>query len=77
LHDERESSPRISTEAGRQIDCNDEQLESADAPIRISFDPASNANDERDLHDERESSPRISTEAGRQSAFNDEEFAND
>jgi hypothetical protein len=56
----------ICSEAGRQIDCNDEQREKAFASIRVSFDPDSNVNDESDEHDEKELVPRNSTVAGRQ-----------
>jgi hypothetical protein len=73
LHDEKQPSPRNSTEAGREIDLNDEQEENAFASIRISFDPDSNVNDESELHDEKQPSPRNSTEAGREIDLNDEQ----
>jgi hypothetical protein len=73
LHNEKDSSPRNSTEAGRQIDSNDEQPESALGSIRVCFDPDSNVNDESDSHGEKDSSPRNSTDAGRQIDFNDEQ----
>jgi hypothetical protein len=56
----------ISSEAGRQIDFNNEQPESASTSIRVSLDPDSNVNVESDLHDAKERSPRQSTDAGRQ-----------
>jgi hypothetical protein len=71
MHDEKELSPTNSTEAGRQIDSNDEQPQSALASIRLSFDPDRNVNDESDVHSEKELSPRNSTEAGRRNDFND------
>jgi hypothetical protein len=73
LHDEKELSPRNSTEAGRQIDCNDEQPYSARDPIRASFDPYSNVNEESSLQCEKDMSPRNSTEAGREIDCNDEQ----
>jgi hypothetical protein len=73
LHPQKEFSPRNSTEAGRQIDSNDEQSQSALDSIRVSFDPDSNVNDESDLQPEKDFSPRNSTEAGRQIDFNDEQ----
>jgi hypothetical protein len=73
VHDKKELSPRNSSEAGRQIDFNDEQPESAFASIRVSLDPFSNVNDESDSQSEKDSSPRNSTEAGRQIDFNDEQ----
>jgi hypothetical protein len=42
------------SDAGRQIDFNDEQPESTCAPIRVSFDPDSNVKDESDEQDEIE-----------------------
>jgi hypothetical protein len=53
------------SDAGRQSDSNDEHQESAQASIRVSFDPDSNVNDESDLHSQKECSPRNSTKAGR------------
>jgi hypothetical protein len=73
VHFEKELSPRNSTDAGRQIDCNDEQPESARDSIRLSFDLYSNVNNESDLHNEKERLPRNSTDAGRQNDFNDEQ----
>jgi hypothetical protein len=69
-------SPRNLSEAGRQIDCNDEQPESARFSIRVSFDPDSNVNDESDLHPVKDLFPRNSTDAGRQMNFNDEQLRN-
>jgi hypothetical protein len=66
VHSENELSPRNSTEAGRQIDINDEQPPSASDSIRVSFDPNAKVNDESDVQSEKELSPRNSTEAGRQ-----------
>jgi hypothetical protein len=57
LHDVNEPSPRNATEAGRQIDSNDVQSQSARASIRLSFDPDSNVNNESE-QDEREFCPR-------------------
>jgi hypothetical protein len=71
-HPENELSPRNSTEAGRQIDFNDEEPESAFASIRVSFDPDSNVNDESNSHCAKELSPSNSTDAGRQIDFKDE-----
>jgi hypothetical protein len=65
---------RNSTEAGRQIDCNDEQIESADASIRVNFDPISNVNDESDLPDKKERLARDSPEAGREIDRKDEQL---
>jgi hypothetical protein len=73
LHLEKDSLPRNSTDAGRKIDCNDEQPESAPDSIRVSFDPDSNVNDESDWHHWKDSLPRNSTEGGRQIDFNDEQ----
>jgi hypothetical protein len=74
VHSLKEASPRISTDAGRQIDFNEEQGESARASIRVSFDPGSNVNDESESHSLKEASPRNSTEAGRQIDFNEEQY---
>jgi hypothetical protein len=68
--------PSDSTEAGRQIDFNDEHLENASASIRVSFDPDSNVNDDSDQHNEKASSPRNSTEAGRQIDLNEKQLEN-
>jgi hypothetical protein len=57
------------SEAGRQIDFNDEQPESAVDSIRVSFDPDSNVKSESEPHHEKQSTPRDSTEAGRQIDF--------
>jgi hypothetical protein len=73
LQDEKELSPRNSTDAGRQIDANEQQSEKACVSIRVSLDPDSNVNDERESHDEKEFSPTNSTEAGREINFNDEQ----
>jgi hypothetical protein len=73
LHDHKQDPPRDSTDAGMQIDCNDEQPRSAFVPIRVSFDPELNENDESELHNKKEESPRNSTEAGRQIDFNAEQ----
>jgi hypothetical protein len=64
------------TDRGRKIDFNDAQSESAFAPIRVSFDPDSNINDESHQQYEKASSPRNSTDAGRQIDFNDEQPEN-
>jgi hypothetical protein len=53
------------SDAGRQIDSNDEQPKSALGSIRVSFDPDSNVNDESDSQHMKELSPRNSTEVGR------------
>jgi hypothetical protein len=73
LHCEKDSSPRNSTDAGREIDLNDEQPENAFASIRVSFDPDSNVNDESVVHPLKELSPRNSTDAGRKIDLNDEQ----
>jgi hypothetical protein len=73
VHPEKELFPRYSTEAGRQIDFNDEQPENADPSIRVSFDSGSNVNDDIDLHLQKEVSPRDLTEAGRQIDLKDEQ----
>jgi hypothetical protein len=46
---EKQLSPIISNEAGRQIDWMDEQLENAHVPVVISFEFDSNINDESDM----------------------------
>jgi hypothetical protein len=74
VHQEKELLPRDSIEAGRQIACNDEQLENADPSIRVSFDPDSNVNIESEVHPQKEFIPRDSTEAGRQIDCNDEQL---
>jgi hypothetical protein len=71
LHDEKEPYPRHSTDAGIQIDCNDEQSERAHDSIRVSFDPDSNDNEQSDPQQENENSPRNAIEAGREIDFND------
>jgi hypothetical protein len=73
VHPQKELLPRDSIEAGRQIDCNDEQLESASSSIRVSFDPDSNVNDDNEVHPLKDLHPRNSTEKGRQIAANDEQ----
>jgi hypothetical protein len=52
LHERKERGPRNPTDAGRQIDFNDEQTENVDASIRITFDPNSNVHGEMEMHDE-------------------------
>jgi hypothetical protein len=42
----KEPFARILTEAGRQIDVNDEQSQSAYVPIRVSLDPDANVNEQ-------------------------------
>jgi hypothetical protein len=68
---ESPQSSIVCTEAGIQIDFNDEQPESASAPIRVSFEPDSKVNDESNLQQEKERSERITTEAGRQIDLNE------
>jgi hypothetical protein len=58
LQEAKDSSPRNSTDAGREMRCSDGQSESAYASIRTSFDPVSNVNDESAVHSEKELSPR-------------------
>jgi hypothetical protein len=53
LHPLKHPSPRNSTDAGRQIDFNDEQPESALASIRVSVDPDSNCNEQSELHESK------------------------
>jgi hypothetical protein len=62
------------SEAGRQIDCNDEQSETAYRPIRVSFDPNPKVNDLSDVQPAKDCVPRNSTEAGRQIDFKDEQL---
>jgi hypothetical protein len=66
---------RSSTEAGRQIDFNDEQPESGELSIRRSFEPGSNSDDEGHLHSERAHSSRSSTQGERRIDRNDERRA--
>jgi hypothetical protein len=66
----KHSWQRISTDAGIQIDVNDEQPESARASIRVSFEPDSNVNDERDFKLQKHLRHNISTEAGIQIDWN-------
>jgi hypothetical protein len=73
---ENEEPYIICNEAGRQIDFSDEQPESAHGSIRVSFDPRSNVNDERDFDNSQNRSQRTSTEAGMQIACNDEQSEN-
>jgi hypothetical protein len=68
-----EPSPRNSTDAGRQIDCNEKPSQKVLASIRVSFDPDSNVNNESNLHGEKEPTRRNPTDAGRQIDFNDEQ----
>jgi hypothetical protein len=49
LQSQKTSSPISSTEAGREIDCNDEQPESALLSILVSFESNSNVNDESEV----------------------------
>jgi hypothetical protein len=74
LHEQKELSPRKSTDAGREIDFNDEQQQIAAASIRVSFDPDSNVNDESDVHPIKVQAPRNSTDAGKQMDSNDEQL---
>jgi hypothetical protein len=64
----------VCSDAGTQIDFNDEQSEKVKPSIRLSFEPDSNENDESDLHLAKECFPRNSTEAGRQTDSNDEQL---
>jgi hypothetical protein len=73
LQRSKHRSQRISTEAGMQIDCNDEQWESASASIRVSFDPDSKVIDEIPQQC-KQNSLRILTEAGMQIDCNDEQW---
>jgi hypothetical protein len=73
LHDDKQPSPRDSTEAGKQIDLNDKQQDRARDSIRVSFEPDSNVSNESELHDDKQPSPRDSTEAGRQIDSNDKQ----
>jgi hypothetical protein len=63
LQDEKAPSPRNSTEAGRQIDLNDEQWESAFASIRVSLDPLSMINEQSDSQSQKLQAPRMSISA--------------
>jgi hypothetical protein len=49
LQSETGICPRNSTDAGRQIDFNDEQPKSVFGSIRVSFEPDANENDESEL----------------------------
>jgi hypothetical protein len=73
LQDKKDFGPMNSTDAGRHIDFNEEQLERAYASMPFSLEPNSNVNVESDLHEKKELSPRNSTDAGRQIDFNDEQ----
>jgi hypothetical protein len=64
--------PRISTEAGIEIDANDEQSSNDASSIRASFEPDSKVNDESNEHFWKQCLQRISTEAGMQIDSNDE-----
>jgi hypothetical protein len=55
------------TDAGRQKDCNDGQLEKAPLRIPLSRESDSNVNEESDVQPENEHRPRDSTEEGSQS----------
>jgi hypothetical protein len=61
---EKHWSPRLSTEAGIEIDGNAKQPEKTRASIRLNFDPRSNFNDERNLQWEKHLAHIISTDAG-------------
>jgi hypothetical protein len=67
----------VCSDAGRQIDSNDEEPSSALASIRVSFDPDSNVNDESDLHEKKDPFPRNATDAGTQMNLKDEQHEND
>jgi hypothetical protein len=54
------------TEEGREMECNDEQSESALLSIRSNFEFDSNVNDTSEVQVEKQSSPTISIDAGRQ-----------
>jgi hypothetical protein len=73
VHDETELSSSDLTEAGTQIDLNDEHLWNAWGPISGSVDPDSNVNDESDVHNEKELRPRNANELGREIDVNDEQ----
>jgi hypothetical protein len=60
LHNEKHSSPRNSTDAGRQIDFNDEQSKSAFDSIRVNFGPDSNFNEHSERHEQKQHALRIS-----------------
>jgi hypothetical protein len=62
---EKEFFPTDSTEAGRQIDCSDEQRLSAPVSIRVSCALDSNVTDDSELHDEKPYAPTNSTKGGR------------
>jgi hypothetical protein len=49
----------------------------ANASIRVSFDPASNLNDESERQYTKESSPSNDNEGGRQMDFKDDKKEND
>jgi hypothetical protein len=57
---------RISIAAGTQLDCSNEQPESASASIRVKFEQHSNVNDESVAHPESYFDLRISTNAALQ-----------
>jgi hypothetical protein len=76
VHPHKDFLPRNSTEAGRQIDCNDEQLENASRSIRVSFDPDSNVNVESEMHPKKDLHPRNWIAAGRQIDCNNEQSEN-
>jgi hypothetical protein len=73
LQSRKQSSPIISSAAGMEIDCKDEQPQNADSPIRVSFESDSNVNEESAVQSRKESSPMISTEAGTQIDRNEEQ----
>jgi hypothetical protein len=74
LQSEKLSSQTTPTDAGRQMDFNDEQQENVFAPIRVTVDLDSTVNDESESHPWKHSSPIIRTLAGRQTDCNDEQL---
>jgi hypothetical protein len=73
LHNERARFATKSTDAARQIDCNDEQSGSPCVSIQVNFDTDSNATDKRKAQPPKYFEQRISTDREMKIDFNDEQ----
>jgi hypothetical protein len=73
LHQPKHSKHRISTKAGRQIDCNDEHRENARLSTTRNWEPASKPNEESEVHQKKQSLLKTSIEAGIEADFNEKQ----
>jgi hypothetical protein len=66
VQSQKQLSPSVSTEEGRQIEQSEQHDENARVGIEESLEPGSKVTNERAVHLSKQLSPSVSTEEGRQ-----------